>query len=207
MQIDFGLAVNLAVKEPVGISFSGGADSAIAAYMLLRSLRSPVIFYTMAVLDRGYNHADRALALLAWFQDRFPNDFYLDLALERTTAMGQAKLFARPTQDLATGRIQSLITGLTANPPASEHREFAHRHRAHSPDLRNPKQHRDHQRRPGWCEPYTNHNKRDLAQLYREHGLMDTLFPLTRSCGEPGLDHCGACWSCEERLWAFGRLG
>jgi len=44
--------------------------------------------------------------------------------------------------------------------------------------------------------------------------LLETLFPVTRSCewnehvvGEdPGMEHCGNCWWCHERKWAFGRL-
>ena len=48
------------------------------------------------------------------------------------------------------------------------------------------------------------------------HGIVDELFPLTRSCeseekGQQMLDggpeeHCGKCWWCLERQWAFGRL-
>lgn len=59
--------------------------------------------------------------------------------------------------------------------------------------------------------PFANVNKKAIAEMYETHGLMDSLFPLTRSCenksvlaGEP---HCGdGCWWCLERKWGFGRL-
>ena len=52
-------------------------------------------------------------------------------------------------------------------------------------------------------------DKKDIARLYEEEGILDDLFPLTRSCeNDDTLDyHCGFCWWCDERKWAFnGRL-
>ena len=58
--------------------------------------------------------------------------------------------------------------------------------------------------------PFTNIDKRGIAELYEHFGLMDTLFPLTKSCEgfTPSWDspHCGKCWWCLERQWGFGRL-
>jgi 7-cyano-7-deazaguanine synthase in queuosine biosynthesis len=56
--------------------------------------------------------------------------------------------------------------------------------------------------------PFSNIDKKDIKNLYHDLGLLETLFPLTRSC-ESLVDfekHCGECWWCEERLWAFGKL-
>ena len=50
--------------------------------------------------------------------------------------------------------------------------------------------------------------KKQLAKIYKDFNLLETL-PLTYSCEEYGLDtmdHCGKCWWCQERFWAFGRL-
>ena len=54
-----------------------------------------------------------------------------------------------------------------------------------------------------------NIDKKGVAELYDYFGLMDTLFPLTRSCEDWTDDfsaHCGKCWFCLERLWGFGKL-
>lgn len=56
--------------------------------------------------------------------------------------------------------------------------------------------------------PWINHNKKDIALMYESLQLLDTLFPVTRSCendNHPG-SHCGSCWWCNERLWAFNKL-
>lgn len=56
--------------------------------------------------------------------------------------------------------------------------------------------------------PYYNMDKKGIAKMYEDEGLMDTLFPCTRSCESDTqmTGHCGQCWWCEERMWAFGKL-
>lgn len=57
--------------------------------------------------------------------------------------------------------------------------------------------------------PLYNIDKKGVAELYNKFNLTDRLFPLTRSCEESypkDFDvHCGECWWCRERFWAFGR--
>jgi hypothetical protein len=57
-------------------------------------------------------------------------------------------------------------------------------------------------------KPFFNLNKKKLATLYTEMNLLETIFPITRSCEHIGTvhGHCGKCWWCEERFWAFKRL-
>ena len=57
--------------------------------------------------------------------------------------------------------------------------------------------------------PFINMDKKDLALIYKEHNLLSTLFPITRSCITETMNfdaHCGECWWCKERIWAFGKL-
>jgi hypothetical protein len=57
--------------------------------------------------------------------------------------------------------------------------------------------------------PLRNHNKKDIARLYKFFDLEKTLLPVTRSCENDDHrdSHCGKCWWCQERIWAFGNLG
>ena len=68
-----------------------------------------------------------------------------------------------------------------------------------------------------YCLPFTNMDKKALNEYYVNYNVLEDLFPLTRSCEDPetaqqminGLTdnkHCGKCWWCLEREWAFGRL-
>lgn len=70
--------------------------------------------------------------------------------------------------------------------------------------------------------PFVHHDKRDgTAAMYKEMNITDDLLPLTYSCEEPRpgvkdkleiidgyqeYSHCGRCWFCMERAYAFGRL-
>lgn len=57
--------------------------------------------------------------------------------------------------------------------------------------------------------PLVNMNKKGVAELYQKYKLMESLFPYTRSCVKTTTDfskHCGECWWCKEREWAFGKL-
>jgi len=76
---------------------------------------------------------------------------------------------------------------------------------------------------PGYTmiRPFVQQTKRAVANWYQAYNLTDTLFPLTYSCEETDTDlktplsvvnsfhehtHCGCCWFCMERIYAFGRL-
>jgi len=59
--------------------------------------------------------------------------------------------------------------------------------------------------------PFADKDKKVVAELYNKYNLTDTLFALTRSCesfefDETFSEHCGKCWWCKERKWAFGKL-
>ena len=59
--------------------------------------------------------------------------------------------------------------------------------------------------------PFANINKKGIAELYRRYDLMETLFPITKSCENRASRylemHCEVgCWWCLERKWGFGRL-
>ncbi len=60
--------------------------------------------------------------------------------------------------------------------------------------------------------PFILSDKKTVKQMYDHYGLTRTLFPLTWSCeNDSQADttlsvHCGACYFCLEREYAFGRL-
>jgi hypothetical protein len=112
---------------------------------------------------------------------------------------------------IKNGYIKYLYTGLTINPPDEVLNSF---------DIKLDELERNN--RDSTIEkdlfsnqcymPFRNLNKQDIAELYKYYGLLDTLFPSTRSCewypemggSDPGLGHCGNCWWCLEREWGFG---
>ena len=57
------------------------------------------------------------------------------------------------------------------------------------------------QRRKG---PMGSYTKRELALLYKDYGLMEDLFPVTVSCIGDRPYPCKTCWWCLEKHDAFG---
>ena len=55
--------------------------------------------------------------------------------------------------------------------------------------------------------PFANIDKKGIAKLYKDLEVED-LYSVTRSCESLTLigGHCGQCWWCKERIWAFGKL-
>lgn len=62
------------------------------------------------------------------------------------------------------------------------------------------------------CMPFARHDKREVKKEFDRYGVVDTLFPYTWSCEHNSqlhlVDpvHCGKCYFCIERIYAFGRL-
>jgi len=58
--------------------------------------------------------------------------------------------------------------------------------------------------------PLINVTKKFVADIYYKYQLMDSIFPLTRSCvgDAEETDYysrpCKECWWCQEKYWAFG---
>ena len=60
--------------------------------------------------------------------------------------------------------------------------------------------------------PWINSDKKFIAAMYRQEGLMDNIYPLTESCtalapvsNSPVYSlPCKECYWCQEKFWAFG---
>jgi len=60
--------------------------------------------------------------------------------------------------------------------------------------------------------PFAEHDKRVVYGIYNDYNVLDELYPYTWSCEndmqaqytDPA--HCGTCYFCLERLYAFGKL-
>lgn len=98
-----------------------------------------------------------------------------------------------------------ILTGMTANPPVEEQRKYnfydvAERRRDRRDN--NPFMGKLYQ-------PLMNVDKKFVAGVYKDHKLMDTLYPFTSSCvgSERDTEYftkgCGKCFWCNEKKWAF----
>lgn len=98
-----------------------------------------------------------------------------------------------------------LMTGMTGNPPIEEQKKYGFYDVA--------ERRRDNKNQNPWYsrlyQPFINVDKKFVAGIYKEEGLMKTVYPYTSSCvGFPDqtnyyTESCGECFWCHEKKWAF----
>jgi len=197
----------------VGIMVSGGADSAILLYYLMKHTTGKIHIYS-----QGSNLKYRRNAIIA------PR--VVEKCIELTGNINvvhhisyneiatDSSMTDAPALAIKSGLVSVVYDGTTMNPPYDIASKFV------------PEFDFDYTRRDTgdnvmfhsdgkFYMPWANTNKTGIAEMYRDEKLMDSLLLVTRSCEydptcdyfddikDPQLEHCGECWWCKEREWGF----
>lgn len=193
----------------IGIKLSGGADSAIVCYMLSKYIaenRSNTTIKPITVEHAGKSYQlEFAKKIIEFCKLEFGNIFeeheheWCDVS-DRYVIV-QDNLVKRLYKE---NKIQCHFVGITQNPPSSVMNQIGWNGPA---DDRSAGVKRPLIKGSAYF-PLINTNKQGVCNLYKEYNVLDTLFPLTRSCENFTEDysvHCGECWFCKERYWGFGK--
>lgn len=192
-----------------GVCVSGGADSALLLYFTLMYSTNTVHVFSLANQERWLRNTHAALNVISKCAELTGNYNFVH-HIHYDQVQTKENLFLLPNQYVNDNIISTICTGVTKNPPIEVTDTFtlidSEVFERDPSVLRNVKQ--------GNCYmPWTNLDKQDLCSIYKQHNLLDTLFPVTRSCEwhdlpwpDAGDGHCGKCWWCEERMWGFGKL-
>ncbi len=197
---------------PIGVLVSGGADSALLLFYLMLQHRDTIHIYTLSPENKGGKNAKLVPDIIKLCSQRTNNTNYTH-TIKTVPEQTSPVLFNEVEQWLASGKVNALYSGITANPPADVVNTFKSTHG--QSENRDPLIHRPEYSNSLYF-PFHNIHKQQMAEQYKEYGLMD-LFDLTSSCEwmapgthragiDPETEQCGHCWWCEERIWGFGRL-
>ena len=192
------------VKD-IGLKISGGADSAIVCYMLAKYITEERPDITI--------HPVTGVSVLKGYQL-----IYSSQVLQKIESLTSIKFAKHQTRTVSNDnyvRDQDMFikflykknlfahhyTGITANPTIDQTPEL---YTDQMPVERNrgPKKH------DNTFSPLINIDKRGVSEHYTRLGVLEELFPLTRSCEDltDNFDtHCETCWFCQERFWGFNR--
>jgi len=198
------------------VSFSGGADSSLMLYILMNKFRDETLhIYTLAKEANFRTTAYASTRVIERIIQLTGNNkiTHHTQYLDEVGGGQDMRNWIRTFKETLDHHVY--YTGITANPPkdiADGFMEPAHEWNADH-DERDPLiQHDVILGNPSIGEivrPFVNIDKKEIARLYKEEGLMDTLYPLTLSCERPphseNYEHCDDCWWCKERMWGFGR--
>ncbi len=198
LDVDFDLP-----KGPVGVLCSGGADSSLVLYLLMKYSTQPIHIFTLCNKNKHYTNNIVIAQVINWCLQNTTNhniSHYVNYADEQTNT----ELYKIPFRLLKSKTIETLYIGDTCWPPDEINKQFAKNDIIQCKNDRSP-----HVTRPTYWKnfyiPFTNYNKKKIAEIYQDQKIMN-LFDLTRSCEtleNIGLEHCGDCWWCNERNWAF----
>lgn len=217
--------------RPVGVCVSGGADSAILLYILLSNIKNHLQIYTMMSPERRPAIESHVDSIVNTCKELTGNSNFT-LHKNAVAVQSPDSLFQLCRDKLDSKEVDIIYFGLTKFPPTEIYEQWEEKQPQWHIDARNDSVIRpmygmcipiDENTDTTWLTseikdkieidqrayvPFVNLNKKDIADLYNACGVLDQLFPKTRSCETQSHigSHCGKCWWCEERLWAFGCL-
>lgn len=201
---------------PIGVSVSGGADSAILLYFLMKYHKHKIYITTLADRSKFIRNPKKSLDVVAKVVELTGNENY-EHKIKYVDQQNDENLFKDLKTMYDNGTIVRWYQGITANP--SDEITFGNEYFSSLTSenkMRSPNIIRSIDDN-SMVRPWTNIDKKAIAQMYINEGLIDILFPLTGSCEwqehmpytegvDPYTEYCGKCWWCEERIWGFGRI-
>lgn len=186
----------------VGICASGGVDSSLLLYILMSHLSVPLHIFTCTNKKKNFSNLKAITNVIKKCIDLTDNkNIFHHIHYVEEQNENNMYLFSH------FSLVKILYTGITQNPPI-EVTDTWNQPTTENVE-RNPNIKRDlYHRNDTFYTPFHRINKKVIYEMYKELNLLDSLYPLTRSCENEDLleGHCGECWWCEERLWGFGQL-
>ena len=202
-------------KGPVACLSSGGADSSLVVYNLLKYCEDHVHIFSLA--NNALNNKNIGASISV-----------VDKCIELTGNHNVTHHIIHKEGDKPDGPwvlfdilgkyreqlgFSVSYIGVTANPPKEVQDKFIYSDWKDSyRDIKTPMFIENTPFGP-LVKPWVDSDKREIGEIYSNQALLDNLYPQTYSCewyprdgNDPGMEHCGKCWWCEERLWGFGRL-
>jgi len=182
--------ISIDQSKKYGILLSGGIDSAILLYLLLKDNNNINIQpFTIPKFDGAIKHAK---IVIKHFNEKF------NLKIPETIGIGDPTIYHRLQSKTAVEEIfkkypvDFLFIGINQNPPELNDLPGA--------PLRSKKSDN-----PKIILPFVDLLKTDILEfMFKYH--QDDLADITHSCTEQNEGRCEVCWQCRERKWAFSKL-
>lgn len=223
-KIEIGIPLE---NKPVAVFISGGPDSALTTYLVVKTIKdlgfnNPVYPITTEFMARPYNirHAWNVLQKIEELLDfKFEQHLIFPLPNHVLTITDEdKKVIMSKNIDEYFRRygIYTLFSGLTANPPDDAILDTPNAQRQAERNSINTILPKLEQRFSQY--PLLFSHKKIAAYFFYKFDLLESLFPLTRSC-EGELEETNyftktcfdvrspehLCWWCQERKWGFNQ--
>lgn len=196
------------VDGNIGASISGGADSAVLAYILAKYAPGPLKFYSF-VSEQKFKRVEKySKQVISKVMELTGND-NISHHIKVFDSQDYVKLMSFLMDKVLIKEVDIMYLAVTETPPVDVLESFNEKMKSAVFNLREPGVIKDvYTRNRMEYNPFRNINKQGIKNIYDELGLLDSLYPLTFSCEalQDVQEHCEKCWWCEERKWAFSRF-
>lgn len=205
--------------KKIGMSFSGGCDSTLLFYLLLKMFEkeSPdaeIIPITGITVNKGKWKLLKSQEIMDYYLQEFfsiKNKIKERIVDYNWSQEDYGKFVKQLAKD---GIIDIRLFALTKNPPyeiMEKHDLLRKREIIRDGFVKENKIFTETKYGPIY-DVFRNVDKRWIAQCYHDFGLMDHIYPLTVSCERlretPDMinneEPCKHCWWCREKKMAFG---
>lgn len=184
------MRIEIDKKLNYGILLSGGLDSAILLYLIIK--HEPKINIQPFTIPKKDGAILYANPLIEHFNKKF------NLKIPFTITVGNPLIYHRLQSTSAVKdmfdnyKIDRLFIGINQNPPELEHIKGAPLRDKKSNNFR-------------ILFPFIDSYKDNILQIMYDEGQED-LIDITHTCTEKDIGRCNVCWQCQERAWAFSKL-
>lgn len=183
-------------NKTYGIMLSGGLDSAILLYLLLKENKD-VSMQPFSIPKNDSSHLF-VPNILKYFENCF------DISISNTILVGDPTAHHSQQSTTAVKQILSqyaeidfIYFATNQNPSHSfDYSQFK------SGEFPNRVQESDH---PKILMPFIKMYKDEILKIVFDN-RQEELLKLTHTCTEQKTGRCGQCFQCKERAWAFGQL-
>jgi hypothetical protein len=231
-----GYKVEIDIPEEyksIGFNLSGGADSSLWLYLLVKYLKDnnrtdvKIHILTGSYADKGYGVSTISNRVLKFVLDELEAHDVIDTNTQFFKYDRTQEDFRSVWLDWwKSGKIDVMTNAMTSMPKDLDaETEDSKGNIVKLFETKDAPLERGDGTHPIWSyripetkthaayHPFAAVDKKFIFQIYKDYELIDTLYPITRSCEctEAHLcdnweGHCGDCWWCLERKWAFGKL-
>jgi hypothetical protein len=199
--------------KKLGVSLSGGADSAFMTYLLFQhittyKLNKEIYFISSIISSKGKWKIFYIEEIIDFIEEVFP---YVNIVEKNIFYVDDIKqLWDYQKTIIKNKKVDLILNATTKNPPYEDLIKYDM--------LRDRLTDRDEKIRDEWrnelggivYKPFINLNKKFIAKGFNDYDLMKSLYLKTISCEKKlgannfNEDPCKKCWWCREKKWAFG---
>lgn len=173
-----------------GILLSGGLDSAILLYLLIKNNKDLKIqLFTIPKRDGAYLYAD---PIIEFFNRKFSLSMPKTIKAGDPNAHHSQQNVSAVKEIFKNYQIDQLFIAINTIPESLKDYPGAPNRAKSSLD-------------PKIVFPFVDLTKDKILSILFENNLEE-LIPLTHSCTEQTIGRCEVCWQCKERAWAFNQL-